>query len=179
MAETHTILGGKVHLYKRENSSYWQCATYLASKNRRTSTKEESLSKAKEIAEDWYLQMRGKLRAGEPVTRPEASPQNVVIYRAGLGHAGSTADLGTLQYIDVDPMAYELLESLAKAGRAYPERVEAFGVGEEVKSGVCSRDCDAVGERPVVELSNDRYSAHPRRQARHERVGAEDSRREA
>ncbi len=29
------------------------------------STKEESLSKAKEIAEDWYLQIRGKLRSGE------------------------------------------------------------------------------------------------------------------
>lgn len=28
-------------------------------------TKEDSLSKAKEIAEDWYLQLRGKLRSGE------------------------------------------------------------------------------------------------------------------
>ncbi len=65
MAETHTILGGKVHVYKRPNSTYWQCATYLASKNRRTSTKEESLSKAKEIAEDWYLQLRGKIHSGE------------------------------------------------------------------------------------------------------------------
>jgi len=36
-------------------------------KNRRISTKEESLAKAKEIAEDWYLQLqlRGKLRSGE------------------------------------------------------------------------------------------------------------------
>jgi len=34
-------------------------------KNRRTTTKEGSLSKAKEIAEDWYLQLRGKLRSGE------------------------------------------------------------------------------------------------------------------
>ena len=37
----------------------------MRGKNRRISTKEESLSKAKEIAEDWYLQLRGKLRAGE------------------------------------------------------------------------------------------------------------------
>ena len=49
MAEHHTILGGKVHVYKRPNSSSWQCATYLAGKNRRTTTKEDSLSKAKEI----------------------------------------------------------------------------------------------------------------------------------
>src|SRR6201985_1126461 len=65
MSEHHTVLGGKVHVYKRPNSSSWQCATYLAGKNRRTSTKEESLSKAKEFAEDWYLQLRGKLRSGE------------------------------------------------------------------------------------------------------------------
>ncbi len=65
MPEQHSILGGKVHVYKRPNSSLWQCSSYFAGKNRRTSTKEESLSKAKEIAEDWYLQLRGKLRGGE------------------------------------------------------------------------------------------------------------------
>jgi hypothetical protein len=65
MAEQHTILGGKVYVYKRPNSSRWQCSSFFAGKNRRTSTKEESLSKAKEIAEDWYLQLCGKLRAGE------------------------------------------------------------------------------------------------------------------
>ncbi|MGA2233855.1 MAG: site-specific integrase [Terriglobales bacterium] len=65
MPEQHTILGGKVHVYKRPNSSLWQCSSYFAGKNRRTSTKEDSLSKAKEIAEDWYLQLRGKLRSGE------------------------------------------------------------------------------------------------------------------
>ena len=65
MPEQHTILGGKVYVYKRPNSTLWQCSSYFAGKNRRTSTKEESLSKAKEIAEDWYLQLRGKLRAGE------------------------------------------------------------------------------------------------------------------
>lgn len=61
----HSILGGKVHVYKRENSPYWQCSAYLAGKNRRTSTKTESLSRAKDFAEDWYLELRGKDRAGE------------------------------------------------------------------------------------------------------------------
>jgi len=65
MAEQHTILGGKVHVYKRPNSSSWQCSSYLAGRNRRVTTKQESLSKAKEFAEDWYLQLRGKLRTGE------------------------------------------------------------------------------------------------------------------
>ena len=61
----HSILGGKVHLYRRERSRFWQCSTHLEGKNRRTSTKEESLSLAKSFAEDWYLEMRGKLRHGE------------------------------------------------------------------------------------------------------------------
>jgi integrase len=65
MPEKHTLLGGKVHVYRRDNSSRWQCATYLAGKNRRVSTKEDSLGKAKDFAEDWYLQLRGKARNGE------------------------------------------------------------------------------------------------------------------
>jgi integrase len=65
VAEQYTILGGKVHVYRRPNSGCWQCSTYLAGRNRRRSTKEDSLSKAKEVAEDWYLQLRGKLRSGE------------------------------------------------------------------------------------------------------------------
>lgn len=63
--EHHVLMGGKLHLYKRPTSSYWQCSAYLAGKNRRRSTKEDSLSRAKEVAEDWYLSMRGKLRAGD------------------------------------------------------------------------------------------------------------------
>ena len=60
----HVIMGGKVHVYKRDNSKYWQCSTFLAGKNHRTSTKEESLSQAKDFAEDWYLKLRGKAKTG-------------------------------------------------------------------------------------------------------------------
>jgi integrase len=70
MAEHHELLGGKLHLYKRENSRYWQCSAYLAGKNRRITTKEDSLSHAKEIAEDWYLELRGKARGGELKSGP-------------------------------------------------------------------------------------------------------------
>ena len=60
----HSILRGKVRLYKRESSDCWQCATYLNGKERRKSTKEDSLEHAKQFAEDWYLGLRGKSRAG-------------------------------------------------------------------------------------------------------------------
>jgi hypothetical protein len=46
MAEQHTILGGTVYVYKIPNSKRWQCSSYFADKNRRTRTKEESLSNA-------------------------------------------------------------------------------------------------------------------------------------
>ena len=63
----HTILGGKVYVYLRENSPKWQCSAFLAGKNHRTTTKTDSLSQAKDFAEDWYLGLRGKLRDGELV----------------------------------------------------------------------------------------------------------------
>ncbi len=61
----HTILGGKVRLYMRPKSSYWQCSSFLDGKKRRASTKEESLAQAKDFAEDWYLELRGKKIRGE------------------------------------------------------------------------------------------------------------------
>src|ERR1700742_4460206 len=64
MAEHHELMGGKLHVYKRENSRCWQCSTHLNGKNWRVSTKEESLQHAKDFAEDWYLELKGKHRAG-------------------------------------------------------------------------------------------------------------------
>jgi integrase len=65
MAETsHTIMGGKVHLYRRGESDHWHCSTFLQGKKRRKSTREGSLNLAKEIAEDWYLGLRGQARSG-------------------------------------------------------------------------------------------------------------------
>ncbi len=61
----HSVMGGKVHVYRRENSGNWQCSAYLNGKNRRTSTKESNLLLAKEWAESWYLELRGKHLRGE------------------------------------------------------------------------------------------------------------------
>ncbi|MXN54217.1 hypothetical protein GR158_24255 [Shinella sp. AETb1-6] len=61
---SHTVLGDKVRIYQRANSKLWQASTYLDGKEWRVSTKTDSLSLAKEFAEDWYLELRGKSRAG-------------------------------------------------------------------------------------------------------------------
>ena len=65
MATHFDILGGKVHVYKRERSNVWQAATFLEGRNFRVSTRHEGLSEAKDFAEDWYLGLRGKLKSGE------------------------------------------------------------------------------------------------------------------
>jgi hypothetical protein len=64
MEEHHELMGGKLHLYRRERSTNWQCSTYLNGRNWRKSTGEDSLSRAKDFAEDWYLGLRGKMHAG-------------------------------------------------------------------------------------------------------------------
>lgn len=79
----HTLMGGKLHLYQRKNSSKWQCSTYLDSRNWRETTREDSLALAKDFAEDWYLGLKGKQRAGElkhGKTFKQASDQFLVEY---------------------------------------------------------------------------------------------------
>lgn len=61
----HRLMGGRLHLYQRDNSKFWQCATFLAGTNYRESTKVESLEQAKDFAEDWYLKLKGAHRIGE------------------------------------------------------------------------------------------------------------------
>ncbi len=53
--ETHSLLDGKVHLYKRDNSRFWQASTYLDGRNHRVSTKEEKLPLAIHVAKEWYM----------------------------------------------------------------------------------------------------------------------------
>ena len=63
-SETHKTMGGQVNIYRRENSDNWQCSTFLNGRSWRVSTHESHLDRAKAFAEDWYLGMRGKVRAG-------------------------------------------------------------------------------------------------------------------
>jgi integrase len=65
-AGTHKILNGKVQLFRRSDDGPWHCsASFGGSTQRRKSTKETSLALAKEVAEDWYLEMKGKARSGQ------------------------------------------------------------------------------------------------------------------
>ena len=61
----HSIFDNKIQLYRRPLSPHWQCSCTVAGKQRRSTTKEEGLSRAKDVARDWYLGLLGKYRAGE------------------------------------------------------------------------------------------------------------------
>ena len=55
--ETHSFMDGKVHLYKRERSRFWQCSTYLNGRNYRQTTKEQNIAHAKAFAKDWFMEL--------------------------------------------------------------------------------------------------------------------------
>ncbi len=53
--ETHSLMDGKVHVYKRGRSRFWQCSTYMNGRNHRKSSKYENLTMAMEFAREWYM----------------------------------------------------------------------------------------------------------------------------
>jgi hypothetical protein len=61
---SHEVSAGNIQLYKRPKGRFWQCSASVGGKQRRASTKQESLSLAKDFAEDWLLTLHGKDRAG-------------------------------------------------------------------------------------------------------------------
>jgi integrase len=64
MSARHEILGGKVQLYRRDGH-VWHCSASVGGKQYRATTKKEELPQAEDIAEDWYLELRGKFKRGD------------------------------------------------------------------------------------------------------------------
>lgn len=93
---THYFLGDRVQIFQRENSSVWQAQARFEGRKWRVSTKTDSLSQAKEFAEDWYFELRGKSRIGALVkerTFSDAAVQFLKEYAAltnGERHPRST-----------------------------------------------------------------------------------------
>lgn len=83
--ESHVLMDGALHVYKRENSRFWQCATYLGSRNHRQTTKEESLAAAKDFARDWYLERcvedRQRRRGGVSLSNGNVQPHILQVSR--------------------------------------------------------------------------------------------------
>jgi integrase len=71
-----TILDGKCHLFRRENSPYWWSGFHYKGKYFRASTKERNQSAAEVTARNWYLQKQGEISVGR-VSNPTHSFQKV------------------------------------------------------------------------------------------------------
>jgi len=80
MAERHRVIDGKVYVYRRPNSPYWQCAVYLGGRNHRQTTGQDNLALAMDFAQDWYedrvaedrMRKRGLMPGSDGRTRPRA-----------------------------------------------------------------------------------------------------------
>ena len=79
--DKYVLMDGALHVYRRENSRFWQCSTYLGSRNHRQTTKETSLAAAKDFARDWYMERcvedRLRRRGGAPLQANSVAPQIV------------------------------------------------------------------------------------------------------
>lgn len=63
--KSHAILGGKVHLYRRGKRGYYHCAATIEGKQHREATRADDLQLAKEVAEQWYMKLRGLVTSGD------------------------------------------------------------------------------------------------------------------
>ncbi len=98
-------MDGRVQVYRRAGSPHWQCSCSIAGRQRRKTTGEDSLARAKDVALDWYLGLLGKYRASdikagktfaeaadrfidefEVITRGERSPIYVQGHRARIAN---------------------------------------------------------------------------------------------
>ncbi|MFC3068422.1 tyrosine-type recombinase/integrase [Phenylobacterium soli] len=72
-AERYTLLDGRVHVYRRENSRFWQCAIYLRGRNHRASTHQDRLDAALTVAREWALDRIAEDRLGSHSLRLNAA----------------------------------------------------------------------------------------------------------
>lgn len=70
---THTMFDGRLQIYRRAEHGPWQAAARVGGLRFRQTTGEMALDRAKDVAEEWYLDLRGKLRTGrlEPLAPKE------------------------------------------------------------------------------------------------------------
>ena len=72
-----------MRIYRRENNSVWQAQAGFEGRKFRVSTKTDSLSQAKEFAQDWYFELLDKSRPGQlkqEKTFDDAAKQFVLEY---------------------------------------------------------------------------------------------------
>ena len=61
MDEKHQLMAGKLYVFKRDRSRFWQCSTFIRRSLPPGKHDQGGVSPlAKEFAEDWYLELKGQ-----------------------------------------------------------------------------------------------------------------------
>ena len=60
----HELLSGLAQLYRRGDRRHWHCSASIDGRQYRATTGEDDLVLTKQAAEDWFLALRGKSKAG-------------------------------------------------------------------------------------------------------------------
>jgi integrase len=128
-------MDNRVQLYMRPNSPHWQCSCSFGGKQKRTTTKEEGLSRAKDVARDWYLGLMGKYRAGElkeGKTFKEASARFIdefeTITHGQRSPIYVTAHKNRIR-LHLDPFFGEMVLSEISAGKIQDYRIHRMKTG--------------------------------------------------
>lgn len=146
--ESHVLMDGALHVYKRENSRFWQCATYLGSRNHRQTTKEESLAAAKDFARDWYMERcvedRQRRRGGVAMSGVPVQPE-IVLPSSPVDRRRRRAATGP---------------SFSEAAKAFTDEFEVITLGErnadyvESKSEIIRLHLKPFfGDTPIQQIS--------------------------
>ena len=76
----HTMFDGRLQIYRRKNSGSWHAAARVGKQRFRRSLKEANVEHARDIAEGWYLELRGMLRDGKLVPKERTFGQAAEAY---------------------------------------------------------------------------------------------------
>ena len=67
ITEIHKYIDGKLHIYKQSNTKNWYAKFHMEKKYLYKSLKETKFEIAKEIAHEWYYEIKGKQKTGIPI----------------------------------------------------------------------------------------------------------------
>ena len=159
----HYLLDDKVQLYMRPRSPYWQSQCSVAGKQRKFSTKEESLARAKDVARDWYLGLLGKYREGklkEGKTFREAAAQferEVEVIAAGQRNKFYVADHKRRLGIHLLPFFGDMVVSEITPGQIQEYRIHRHKEATEKRGKPPARQTmhqEIVTLRQVLKCAN-------------------------
>lgn len=140
---SHTLMDGKVHVYRRPESRFWQCSVFLGGRNHRASTGHDNLAVAMEFARDWYLDRYADERLrkrGIPLPRSAAEDQPRHAEKAPAPKAASPTFREAAEAFQAEYGVITLGERNAKYVKRKDEHLRLYLL-------------PFLGDKPIVEIN--------------------------